>query len=69
MDWLVKIDPTAYLSLVVIKRGVTVIYLNILCSIYGMLETSLLCYKKFRGDLEIIVLNSTILICALQIGW
>ena len=38
--------------MVVVERGVKVIYLDMLCAIYGMLEASLLWYKKFRGDLE-----------------
>ena len=42
VDWLVKIDPTAYLSLVVVERCVKVIYLDILRAIYGMLKASLL---------------------------
>ena len=52
VDWLVEIYPTAYISLVVVKRGAKVIYLDILREIYGMLEASILWYKKFRGDLE-----------------
>ena len=52
VDWLVKIDPMAYLSLVVMERGVKVIYLDILLEIYGILEDSLLWYKTFCGDLE-----------------
>ena len=52
VDWLVEIDPTAYLSLVVVKRGIKVIYLDILRVIYGMLEACILWYNNFGGDLE-----------------
>ena len=52
VDWLIDIEPMAYLSLVVIENGSKVIYLDILQEIYGMLEASLLWYKKFRRDLE-----------------
>ena len=41
--------------MVVIERGVIVIYINILCAIYGMLDASLLWYKKVCGNLEHIV--------------
>ena len=52
VDWVDEIEPTAYLSLVVIKNGAKFIYLEILRAIYGMLEASLLWYTKFCGDLE-----------------
>ena len=51
VDWLVELEPLAYQSLVVMENGSKVIYLNILRAIYGMLEASLLWYRKFRGDL------------------
>ena len=52
VDWLLEIAPTEYASLVVIERGVKVLYLHILRAIYGMIEASLLWYRKFRTDLE-----------------
>ena len=54
VDWLVDLDSITYLNMVVIKKGVKVIYLEILRAIYGMLEASLLWYRKFRSDLETI---------------
>ena len=51
VDWLVELEPLSYQSLVVKENGSKVIYLNILRAIYGMLEASLLWYRKFRGDL------------------
>ena len=41
-EWLVEIDATAYSSLVVIECGVTVLYLNVLRAMYGMVEAILL---------------------------
>ena len=52
VEWLVDLDPITYLNMVVIERGVKVLYLEILRAIYGMLEASLLWYRKFRSDLE-----------------
>ena len=40
VDWLVEIDPLAYLDYVVIERGEQVLYLQVLRAIYGMLEAS-----------------------------
>ena len=54
VDWLVDLDSITYLNMVVIKKGVKVIYLEILRAIYGMLEALLLWYRKFRSDLETI---------------
>ena len=42
VDWLLEIDPTEYASLVVMERGVKVLYLHILRAIYGMIEAILL---------------------------
>ena len=47
VDCLVEIDPTAYIFLVVTGRGVKVLYLHILCTTCGILEESMLWYKKF----------------------
>ena len=52
VDWLVDMSPTAYKDYVVIENGQKVIYLEILRAIYGMLEASILWYKKFQKDLE-----------------
>ena len=54
VDWLVNMSPTAYKDYVVIENGQKVIYLEILRAIYGMLEASILWYKKFRKDLELV---------------
>ena len=52
VKWLVDINRSAYKSLVVIEKGTEVLYLNILRAIYGMLEASILWYRKLRSDLE-----------------
>ena len=54
VDWLVDLDSITYLNMVVIKKRVKVIYLEILRAIYGMSEASLLWYRKFQSDLETI---------------
>ena len=51
MDWLVDIDPGEYENLVVIENQQKVIYLLIQKETYGMLEASLLWYRKFKKDL------------------
>ena len=51
VDYLVEIDPT-YSQYIVFDRGKRVIYLRILKAIYGMLQASLLFYKKMKSDLE-----------------
>ena len=52
VDWLVEINPLTYSPYVVIERGEKVLYLEILRAIYGMLEASLLWYRKFKKELE-----------------
>ena len=52
VDWLIELDPVGFERFVVIENGQKVLYLLILCAIYGMLEASLLWYRKFRKDLE-----------------
>ena len=52
VEWVMYIDPTMYGPLFVIENGHKLLYLNILRAIYGMLEASLLWYKRFRGELE-----------------
>ena len=52
VEWLLELDPATYATHVVIKKGAKVLHVEILCTIYGMLEASLLWYRKFRTDLE-----------------
>src|SRR5210317_1889419 len=51
VDYMIELDPT-YRDFVVRENGRRVIYVVILRAIYGMLEASLLWYKKLRADLE-----------------
>ena len=51
VDYMIEMDPS-YRNYVVMEKGKRVIYVVILRAIYGMLEASLLFYKKIRGDLE-----------------
>ena len=53
VDMLIKLDPR-YRDYVVKENGKRVIYVRVLRAIYGMLEASMLWYKKLRGDLEAI---------------
>ena len=52
VDWLVELDPLAYLEKVVYEKGKKVLYLEVLRALYGMLIASLEWYKKIRADLE-----------------
>ena len=52
VQWLFELDPTFYLGFVVIEKVFQLVYLSILQEMYGMLEESLLWYRKFRNDLE-----------------
>ena len=52
VDLLVELDPTRYGTFVMYEKGKKVIYLVVLRAIYGMLQSALLFYKKFRKDLE-----------------
>ena len=52
VDWLVNLEPGEYKNLVVIENHQKVIYLLIEKVIYGMLEASLLWYRKFKLDLQ-----------------
>ena len=52
VDWLVKLDPLAYLDKVVYENGKKVLYLEILRALYGMLIAALEWYKKIKTDLE-----------------
>ena len=52
VDWLLEIDTHAYNSFVVMEKGEKVLYLHVIKAIYGMLEASLMWYRKLRRDLE-----------------
>ena len=49
---LIQLNPGLYGPHVVYEKGRKVLYVQVLRAIYGMLEASLLWYKKFRKDLE-----------------
>ena len=51
-DMLVEIDPETYLPFLTKENGISVLYLEILKALYGMLVSSLLFYRKLRKDLE-----------------
>ena len=51
VNYLLELDPN-YRKFVVMERGRRVIYVVILRAIYGATVSSLLWYKKLRGDLE-----------------
>ena len=52
VKWLIELDPAQYENKVVYKNGCKVLYLEILCAIYGMLIGLLLWYCKLKKDLE-----------------
>jgi hypothetical protein len=52
IDMLVEIEPKVYEDFVVYKGKDKVLYIKMLRAIYGMLQSSLLYYKKFRKDIE-----------------
>ena len=52
VDWLIKMDPRAYLDKVVYEKGKKVLYLQVLRALYGMLVAALEWYKKIKTDLE-----------------
>ena len=45
VDWLIELDPLAYLPFVVYENGVKTLYLLVEKAIYGMLEAGLLWYR------------------------
>ncbi|CAJ1935837.1 unnamed protein product [Cylindrotheca closterium] len=51
VDMMIQLEPR-YCDYVVIENGKQVIYVRVLRAIYGMLEASMLWYKKLRGDME-----------------
>jgi hypothetical protein len=52
VDMLVNINPELYGPAIVLENQKKVLYLEVLKTIYGMLEAVLLWYKTFRKDLE-----------------
>ena len=52
VDMLVEIDPTTYADFVVFENGQKVLYTSVLKAIYDMLESALILYKRWRGELE-----------------
>ena len=52
VDLLTKLDPRAHKGCIVYEDGKQVLYLVVQRAIYGMLQSSLLYYKKFHGNLE-----------------
>ena len=54
VDMLLEIDPETYKEYVVYEKNVKVLYVELLKALYGMLQSSLLYYKKFRKDIEAI---------------
>ena len=49
---LVNMHPECYEEYVVYEKGKPVLYVEVLRALYGMLESALLWYNKFRKDLE-----------------
>ena len=52
VDMIVQLNPALYGPFVVYEKGKKVLYVQVLRAIYGMLESSLLWYMRFRDDLE-----------------
>ena len=52
VDMLVQQNPEVYGPHVVYERGEKVIYVQVLRAIYGMLQSALLWYQKFKTELE-----------------
>ena len=68
LELLLEIAPEIYGRYVVMEDGKSVIYLEVLRALYGMLISALIWYRKWRGDLESIGLFLTRMIHVLQIG-
>jgi hypothetical protein len=49
---LVELDPEKYLSFVKESKGKKIIFVVMKKALYGMLQSALLYYKKFRSDIE-----------------
>jgi hypothetical protein len=52
VDILVEIAPEVYADYVTYENGKKILYVKMLKALYGMLQSSLLYYKKFRKDIE-----------------
>ena len=52
VDWLVELVPETCRCFFVIERGKKVLYVVVLCTIYGMLEAKMLWYQELRRKLE-----------------
>ena len=52
VDMLLEIAPETYEDFVVYEGQSKILYMKMLKAIYGMLQSSLLYYKKFRKDIE-----------------
>jgi hypothetical protein len=52
VDMLIKLDSKLYSDFVVYEKRVKVLYVEVLKAPYGMLQESLLFYKKLRKDLD-----------------
>jgi hypothetical protein len=52
VDMLVNMDHKTYQTFVVYEGKVKVLYVKVLKALYGMLQSSLLFYKKLKKDLE-----------------
>ena len=51
-ELLVKVAPEIYREFVTIERGQKVLYVELQKTLYGMLKSALLFYRKLRSDLE-----------------
>jgi len=51
-SWRLPSDPDTYGPYLTKEDGVSVLYLEILKALYGMMVSSLLFYRKLRKDLE-----------------
>jgi hypothetical protein len=52
LDMLVDVNPKCYCNYVVYERKNKVLYVQMLKALYGMIQSALLFYKKFRIDVE-----------------
>ena len=68
MEMILELDSETYSKRAVFENGKEVIYVVVLRSIYGIFVASILFYKKFCGDLEILDLSSILLIHVLLTG-
>jgi hypothetical protein len=54
VDMLIEINPEMYWSYIVYEGSHRVIYVRMLRALYGMIQSALLFYNKFRSDIETI---------------